>query len=77
MLSSSQSTLECLPVHFILSHANTDLFTMNNKRNRMVCSTIPACVSHTVVSNQLLILITFWWVTKETTISAAQAYDGL
>ena len=45
------------------SHANTDLFTMSDKRNRIVLSTIPACVSHTVVSNQLLILIPFWWVT--------------
>ena len=60
------------------SHANTDLFTMSDKRNRIVCSTIPACVSHTVVSlNQLLILIPFWRVTKETTISTAQAHDGL
>ena len=41
------------------SHANTDLFTKSDKRNRMVCSTIPACVSHTVVSNQPLILIPF------------------
>ena len=60
------------------SHANTDLFTMSDKRNRIVCSTIPACVSHTVVSlNQLLILIPFWRVTKEKTISTAQAHDGL
>ena len=60
------------------SHANTDLFTMSDKRNRIkVYSTIPACVSHTVVSNQPLILIPFWQVTKETTISTAQAHDGL
>ena len=60
------------------SHANTDLFTMSDKRNRIVRSTIPTCVSHTVVSlNQLLILIPFWRVTKETTISTAQAHDGL
>ena len=46
--------------YFKSSHANTDLFTMSDKRNRIVCSTIPACVSHTVISlNQLLILIPF------------------
>ena len=63
--------------YFKSSHANTDLFTMSDKRNRIVCSTIPACVSHTGVSNQPLILIPFWRVTKETTISTAQAHDGL